>query len=840
MGGFIVLILSLSVAGAAYAFDVPSNNSQIISFLNKFSSILHPVNYMYYSLRQFGWALITTLGFFIDQLSKGFTQLATMDPFFNSPAAIAVFNSMKPFRGPIMGSVLVGIGLFMIMGFRLKGGEILRNFTVMILIVLALPFLMDKMWIMASAYLKDGAHMDQVGSQVILSNVSDLYYYAKDDFKTTKPSKTLGATDVSQIDITEIADPDTVKDLANKKGKYIDYKIESVVNSNGSIKQVAVQKGGIQSFFKMFASITGDYYYRYTWHPWIMLFTLGANGLVLFLAMFKLGGLGFDLMFNKIFLLVVSFFDFSMSKFRRLMENIFASIGAVMAISCIMTLFTLYSAFLNSAHIGAIPRTIALLAGAYAAINGPDSVVRVLGVDAGVKSGWQLIGGALGVKKAAEMGGKFLKKGGNMLSAVAGAVAGASGFGQKKSQTSGDGLLHGKNGLMNDTSNSSVDPSASIEGDTASPVYGDTSGGDQRGRNANQPEKGNNTNERPESPLNNNESSKNEKTDTANQEQGKSVNDADMGKGDLGQSGATSEKKPFDDNKNHDGKPNSPISGNTTDQSNGKKPNSGQSTPLNSSEKKEGSPVYADQKKGNTSANKKVSPNGAGKTNESPINGSQKNGNDSTQPKQPTDQKVQSPVSGTAKSENNQGESTGSTKPSSANTGESVSSPISSGEPSLSDGGAESFGNEVAASMSDTGSSSPEGMIHTTTASPIGEPDTSGSGVIEGASTGNDSSAKQGSAFDLPSTHQDPNHTHGAGGKENTSDNRLNINPMEFEPGQARSAFKHPVRDVMKKYVKNKVQNSSVSKNFNKGSEFGKKVKEARDFNDAVRKGEKK
>jgi hypothetical protein len=44
----------------------------------------------------------------------------------------------------------------------------------------------------------------------------------------------------------------------------------------------------------------------------------------------------------------------------------------------------------------------------------------------------------------------------------------------------------------------------------------------------------------------------------------------------------------------------------------------------------------------------------------------------------------------------------------------------------------------------------------------------------------------------------------------------------------------------MKKYVKNKVQNSSVSKNFNKGSEFGKKVKEARDFNDAVRKGEKK
>ncbi|WP_332237963.1 pLS20_p028 family conjugation system transmembrane protein [Sporolactobacillus sp. KGMB 08714] len=433
---------------AAFALDVPSDNSSILSFLNKFSFLLHPVSVLNYFLRQLGWLILIGIGQLVDLLDGSFQSVLKTLDFFHASSVQKLLGTIKPLEAAILVVVFAGLGLFLIIGARIKYGDAIIHLFLMALIILALPSLMDDMLSISKAFASDNGISMQTGTQTILNNVTDIYTFAQDDFRHTSLKKELDTKSVDEIDITEIADPNTVESLATTNGKYIEYKIGSQINNDGSYQTVAVKKNGISSWLSSLESIFGDYYYRYTWHFWTALVTLLVDGLVLLLSMLKMAGIGIDLAFNQIFATVLSFFDvFSMAKFRRVIENIFAEIATVICICAMISLFSDYTAWLNTLHINALVQLIALAAAGIFVINGPDQFARVFGVDAGVSAGWGMMGGLLGVKAAGGMAGKMMKKGAGLMAGVAGAVAGAAGMG-KKTGNSRKSLLH-----ANDTVN---------------------------------------------------------------------------------------------------------------------------------------------------------------------------------------------------------------------------------------------------------------------------------------------------------------------------------------------------------------------------------------------------
>src|SRR5699024_10450323 len=118
-------------------------------------------------------------------------------------------------------------------------------------------------------------------------------------------------------------------------------------------------------------------------------------------------------------------------RLKKVLSEIVSTFAVIFIMMVLLKLFIIYAQWANDLEqeIGMVGVIILLIAGAWALIDAPDIVQRTMGIDAGLRSGWQAMAGAYAGTKMAGAGATIAGKGAGKVVKTGGKAAGGAGAG---------------------------------------------------------------------------------------------------------------------------------------------------------------------------------------------------------------------------------------------------------------------------------------------------------------------------------------------------------------------------------------------------------------------------
>ncbi|UZM97442.1 hypothetical protein OL548_19985 [Lysinibacillus sp. MHQ-1] len=121
----------------------------------------------------------------------------------------------------------------------------------------------------------------------------------------------------------------------------------------------------------------------------------------------------FDLAFHQIFGMFIAASDLTGGqRTKKVLVEMVNTFAVIFVMTGLLQLFVLFVNWANGlkVDIGMFGVILLMIAGAWALIDAPDIVQRMLGIDAGLRNGWQAMMGAYAGGKALTAGAQALKK----------------------------------------------------------------------------------------------------------------------------------------------------------------------------------------------------------------------------------------------------------------------------------------------------------------------------------------------------------------------------------------------------------------------------------------------
>ncbi|EGO6719911.1 hypothetical protein ELZ35_14460 [Enterococcus faecalis] len=454
------------------------SNEEIIARLLEFNPLLKVADFWTNALRGIGYSILLGLKGFVDSLGDGVSQMYKVMNFWESPT---IQSFIEPYR-PIVISLMTLAMLWI--AFRLMGDpkkdkqKIVNNVLFAILLFVGLPFFMTQAGQLVTAGRENLQSPSEATTQIFQNNITDLYAIDKQEWRY--PDNDLGVNDIKTVNNLRLLD---IKEAVDTGGLFFD---DSPLSKQGkeTLSKKVIEVNGEPQLAKMKGMFKFDEaYYRYTWHPWYILLELLAYGLVLIFTIFKTAKISYEIGAMKIlsYGLVLTDLD-SGQRNKTLFLKIRDSFIVLYLLSLLLNLFTIYMSAVRELSLDKPWDMIAILAGAMAAIDGPNIVEQLFGIDAGLSSvGRSLIGlsqSGMALSSAGRATAASVNKLGHMAKSVGGkAVRGATNTGSAIG-----GLLSGFKGNV----------SPNTEGGSLSNFKNEgSSGGNETSTNSNNnPEKG--------------------------------------------------------------------------------------------------------------------------------------------------------------------------------------------------------------------------------------------------------------------------------------------------------------------------------------------------------------
>ena len=309
--------------------------------------------------------------------------------------------------------------------------------------------------------------------QIVKDNLYDLYALDQNDFNF-KEKNNIPIDNIFDIHIDEAFKVDS----KTKHEEIFKKKLDTL--ANGDMKETDLEKNWI---------MMDEDYYRYNIDFVSVIIGLATTGITLLCVGFKIARLIFELAFNKLFAMLFAFADIEDNKkIKAILKNIFSTFAVIMATAVLLKLYIIFVAWLNftassvDTGIGftvtSLAKLILQIGASFAVIDGPNIIERILGIDAGLKSGLNTMLGTYGAMKALGSGTKsmisgtkgFAKAtGGAVDSAIKGGAVGAGAMnGLFKNQTSSSGTNDNEtenksSSLQNEMKNANANSNANID-----------------------------------------------------------------------------------------------------------------------------------------------------------------------------------------------------------------------------------------------------------------------------------------------------------------------------------------------------------------------------------------
>ncbi|CEK40074.1 pLS20_p028 family conjugation system transmembrane protein [Paraclostridium sordellii] len=370
-------------------------------------------------LRWILWALVSILCNLSDGVEKIVNKIYSLNNFFNKSEIQQIIDKFKPALWVVLTISVLYIGYKLVIDREFKGERIFQNFILSFMVILALPAFMVQMNKITSSAINvanEGIKVEEqttTARSIIKDNIYDLKYLEKQGFKLIgdlNDSKTktnnLNPENILRININSTIDRGFLDKEIFKK------KIE--IDENGKEQVVDLEK----SFF----GFIEEQYYRFNFNFLTMIIMLICLIVTFVLTSIKIARIIIELGFKKVFAMMLAFGDISSGqKLKTVLKDILSSFGIIFATSILLKLYMVSTTWINTIDANILVKIIFIIASSLMVIDGPNIIERVLGIDAGIKSGWSLVAGAYtGAKTMSSIGSKL----GNSMSAVAGGAKG--------------------------------------------------------------------------------------------------------------------------------------------------------------------------------------------------------------------------------------------------------------------------------------------------------------------------------------------------------------------------------------------------------------------------------
>ncbi|CEJ75490.1 Uncharacterized protein containing DHHC-type Zn finger [[Clostridium] sordellii] len=391
----------------------------ILQILTSYTPFFKIGNVISDFLRWILWALVSILCNLSDGVEKIVNKIYSLNNFFNKSEIQQIIDKFKPALWVVLTISVLYIGYKLVIDREFKGERIFQNFILSFMVILALPAFMVQMNKITSSAINvanEGIKVEEqttTARSIIKDNIYDLKYLEKQGFKLNgdlNDSKTktnnLNPENILRININSTIDRGFLDKEIFKK------KIE--IDENGKEQVVDLEK----SFF----GFIEEQYYRFNFNFLTMIIMIICLIVTFVLTSIKIARIIIELGFKKVFAMMLAFGDIaSGQKLKTVLKDILSSFGIIFATSILLKLYMVSTTWINTIDANILVKIIFIIASSLMVIDGPNIIERVLGIDAGIKSGWSLVAGAYtGAKTMSSIGSKL----GNSMSAVAGGAKG--------------------------------------------------------------------------------------------------------------------------------------------------------------------------------------------------------------------------------------------------------------------------------------------------------------------------------------------------------------------------------------------------------------------------------
>ena len=398
----------------------------MVEQLLKFKDLLHIANIFWDFFRLIGYAILRILGSVVDFISGGSKDVFKLINFYEYEPVQKLISDYKPAFYALGALAIAYFGLQLIVVRKLDRDKVLNNIVLAFTILFLLPWGMGELSALTNGGVKILTNQKSTaGVETFKSNITDLYKVDENGWKSTDIQNDIkDKDDIDLLDITEKVDTSgwffSDSPLSPEGKKILEKRLVKV---GGEYKE-----GKMKSFWKI-----GDpAYYRYDWHPFLMIIELVTKGMVYAFVIYKSARL-----MNEVGLLYVVTMGISLTDIKdgqrnkQLVIKIRDTFIVMYFMVLLINFFDLWSAFVASADISSWIKPICVAAGAGMVMDGPNFIEQMFGYDAGFSSvGRTVVGLSQGL-----MAGKSISQGARAsLQSLPSRIAGA---GQKVARVGG-------------------------------------------------------------------------------------------------------------------------------------------------------------------------------------------------------------------------------------------------------------------------------------------------------------------------------------------------------------------------------------------------------------------
>lgn len=434
--------------------------------LKKFDHILSYSGLLEDMFRTLGGWTVKLLLYVDDGIQKVVEKVITTNDFYK-------YSELTQFRSGMAAAVWALLALTVILiGYQLifnkieKRTNVILNGLLAFMFILGGPVLMDYL----NKLTNSGVHaifngkVGTSGEQIVKNNLADIDYYVKKNFKLDTPDKKLynniSPDNIRYIDFTEPVDDDLISDANDETQKAMKHKI--TIDSDNKQKLEELNSG----LFKY-----DEKYYRWHINWFTVIISLLVAAFTMIMTIIKLARLTMEMGFHNIFGMLVAATDISGGqRLKKILNEIFSTYAVVFCIALLLKIYTIFTAWTASQEFGALGwgNMLILIGGSWLVIDGPNIVERLLGIDAGLQSGWKAL---TGTAAALQMAGSAAKGGKALMDSAAGKVASTVGAIQgvrsawKDEMGNAPSPYASKNGLGSGGNSNSGDQASGNSGD---------------------------------------------------------------------------------------------------------------------------------------------------------------------------------------------------------------------------------------------------------------------------------------------------------------------------------------------------------------------------------------
>lgn len=374
--------------------------------LVQFQDYFHQYDIFQSFLRILAWGITKFLKFLSEGMESFVDKAYKLINFTTSSNVNSFLTKLGPLLYISFAIGIVGLGVHLIFGNN-RSNKIVTNLLLAVLVTSSLPLLMkngnDLVLTFRKAVLQE--EDGQTSTAIIKSGIADLRYMESKKFKfkknDTQPFNNIKNTNISLININETIEPSGFRlfgtiqidlDLTDGDGWSISFSDGGPfanyldINEKGQRKVKEISNTGFLGIFPP------AYYYRYDVQFVNIWISLIANIFVLFFSSFKVIKIIFDLAFSQIFTMFLAGTDLTNGqKLKKALENIISSYIVLLLMTMIHKFYLLGVAYINAKSWSGLVEALLILFIAIAVIDAPDIVEKVLGIDAGISKGANMI-----------------------------------------------------------------------------------------------------------------------------------------------------------------------------------------------------------------------------------------------------------------------------------------------------------------------------------------------------------------------------------------------------------------------------------------------------------------